>query len=353
MKNDAQHISQTQKIEKRVKLKGTSGDVFKLGDGVCYDRDYGTAADREGRRDKYVERPTVSNGLNFAGVLAANVTLPSTGEVMVTIYEPGSTCLVSLGSDTVVNATHLWALAGSGDAAGRFRSDTGAKLGRGAAKALQTVTTGNLGESIDGTAVVSTKTVTKTGLFASASVGDIVVILASSTAAGAAGATQGQYTIATVTDADNAILATAPGDGDLACYVISGNPVALAYLYDGEETGLVEWIEALDNAASQSMVSGVTHILGGVTLGAGDSTSTLADGTFPGQSKGFSLHGALTTQDYLLTVTSGFQGVAAAEAATATTALATIEIDGDGDYTFLEWFQDEWIITKHGGPTIA
>lgn len=345
MGHPAQHVSQAVKKQKRVLLVGTAAAVFQAGTALVYNRDYGTAATREGSRDKRVEAITTANAGNFAGVLDHKVTLPATGEAWVTINEPGSVCDIALGSDVTIDSTYLWPLAASGDP-GRFRDDVGVGAGRGCAKALQTNASGNLGESLDGSAVVATKTITKTGLFASAVVGDYVVILAGCTAAGAAGSAPGKYTIATVTDDDNAILATAPGDGDIACFVISGNPVALAYLFDGEETGCIEWIDMLDNDAVTAKVGGVTHVMGGVTLGAGDCTDTVADGTFPGQKKGFVLHGALTTQDYLVTVTSGIQ-------MDGSTGLATFEMDADGDYLFLEWRKDEWQLVQYGGPTLA
>lgn len=344
--NHAQHKAQAMKFQKSVWLYGTAGDVFYKGMAVAYNRDYGTATDREGERDKRVERVSTTNHLDFAGVLDQTVTIPTTGSIKVIINEPGSVCDVALGSDTTVNATYLSFVVGCGDAAGRFRSDDNVGVGRGTVKALQTNASGNIGESIDGTAVVSSTTVTKTGLFASAAAGDYVVIMASSTAAGAAGATPGIYTISSVTSDDVAVLSAAPGDGDIACYVISGNPTAMCELLIGEPVGGIEWIECLDNAASQSMVGGTTHLLGGVTLGTGDCTSTLADGTFTGLKKGFVLHGALTTQDYLLTVTSGLQ-------MDGTTGLATAEFDADGDYAFLTWRKDEWQLDQIGGPTLA
>lgn len=345
MGHPAQHVSQAVKKQKRALLVGTADAVFQRGTALVYNRDYGTAATREGSRDKRVEAITTSNAINFAGVLDHKVTLPSTGEAWVTINEPGSVCDIAIGSDVVVNATHLWPLAASGDP-GRFRADEGVGIGRGCAKALQTNASGNLGESLDGSAVVSTKTLTKTALFADAVAGDIVVILAGCTAAGAAGSAPGRYVIDSVTS-DNAVeLVTAPGDGDVACFVISGNPVALAYLYDGEETGCIEWIDMLDNDAVTAMVGGCTHVMGGVTLGAGDCTDTLADGTFPGQKKGFVLHGALTTQDYLVTVTSGIQ-------MDGSTGLGTFEMDADGDYLFVVWRKDEWQLVQYGGPTLG
>ena len=332
------------------KLVWFSGSTALVeGQGLCYDRDYvttatdQTATDPWGFRDKIVALPGTTTNMAFAGVATA-AHAAVTGGQWIEIYEPKSICNVSTGSDTTINATHLWC--GISGAAGRFRTDGGVGLGRGAALALETNASGNLGESLDGSATVATVTVTKTGLFASAAAGDKVIILASSTAAGAAGATAGEYTISSVTSNDVAVLTASAGTGDIACYVISGNPVVMCKLLDGEETGLVEWINMLDNDASASMVGGCTHIMGGVTLDNGDCTHTLADGTATGQKKGFSLHGALTTQDYLITVTSGIRQ-------DGSTGLGSIEMDADGDYAFLEWYQDEWQLMAYGGPTLA
>jgi hypothetical protein len=280
-------------------------------------------------------------------VLDHNVTIPSTGTAWVTINEPGSVCDIALGSDSVIDSTILHALAGSG-APGKFRDDRGL-IGAGAALALQTVTSGKLVESLDGTAVVATKTVTKTGLFAGAVAGDKLVILASCTSAGAAGATAGVYTISEVTSNDVAVLATAPGDGDLACYVVSGNPTCLAYLFpEGDSSGCIQWIAPLNNAASEAMVGGFTHILGGVTLATGDSTHTLANGTRIGQKKGFRLSGALTTQDYYISPTSAVQ-------LDGSTALAHIEMDNDSvtDEDLLEWMGAHWRLIAHVGSTLS
>ncbi len=343
--NTAQHISQSQKIQKRVRFTATAGTYYQ-GTGVCYDRDYGTAADSDGSRDKRVEVPSTSNNLRFAGVLDATVVVPSTGYCQVTINEPGSVCQVAVGSDTTVDVTVLNCMAGSGSP-GRFRADTGTSLGRGAALALQTTTDGITGESIDGTAVVSTATVTKTGMFTGAAAGDLVVIMAGSTSGGAAGSTAAIYTISSVTSANAAVLTASPGDGDLACYVMGSNyPTVLAYLYDGPETGLIEWIPLVDNAAAQFMVSGCTHVLGGITPSTGDSIATLADGTFPGQTKAIVLSGTITTHDYLVTCTSAIQP-------DGTTALATLEFDAAADAVLLTWFSSKWGVINILGPAMA
>lgn len=350
--NEARHISQAMKKQKVVYLAGTASTTYYKGEGVAYNRDYGTATEREGERDSRVEILTQSNNLRFAGVLDSNVSF-SANETLkrCVINEPGSVCDVAIGSDTVVDTTILTALAACG-APGRFRSDAAAELGRGCALALQTTTAAVTGESIDGTAVVNGTAVVDTGLFTDAVAGDELVIMASATSAGAAGATAGIYTIATVTDDDNAVLSTSASSAasEFAGFVMSpratDNATCLAYLYDGKESGLIEWIECLNNAASQSMVGGCTHILGGVTLASGDCTSTLADGTVPMQSKGFVLHGALTTQDYLLTVTSGLQS-------DGSSTLANLEFDADGDMARLDWFASEWQVTHISGPTEA
>jgi len=346
--NYARHKSQAMKFQKRLWLTATAGTTLYKGQALCYNRDYGTATERDGERDSRVELPSTTNNLRFAGVLDHNVTVPSNGEIKVTINEPGSVCDLWIGSDTVVDSTYLWALAGDGGK-GIFRSDVGACLGRGAALALQTNASGVLVESIDGTAVVNGTAVAKTGLFAGAAAGDKLVIMASATAAGAAGATPGVYTLASVTDDDNAVLTASASSGasEFAGFVQSANPqTCLALLLDGEESGLVEWINVLDNAASAAMVAGATHVLGGVTLGTGDCTDTLADGTFTGEKKLIALHGALTTQDYLVTVTSGIQ-------MDGSTALATVEFDADGDYALLEWVVSNWQLISYAGPTLA
>jgi hypothetical protein len=339
MSHPNQHLNQAPFKLKRVYFSGTASTTHYTGEAVAYNRDYGTAATTEESRDRRVEPFSQSNNMWFAGTLAEDVTVDASGTAQwTTIYEPGGTGYIALGSDTVVDSTLLWATAGTGGSQ-RWRDDKGLGLGRGCATALVTNTSGVLGSSIDGTAVVNGTAVTDTGLFTGAAAGDFLIIMSSATAAGAAGATVGRYTISSVTDTGNAVLTTSASSAasEFMGYVISGNPTAFAYLHDGVETGGIEWIECLDNAASQSMVGGMTHIAGGVTLGTGDCTSTLADGTYIGQKKGFLLAGALTTQDYLLTVTTSPD-------------VATLEFDADNDEALFEWGgADGWRLKELSG----
>ncbi len=127
---------------------------------------------------------------------------------------------------------------------------------------------------------------------------------------------------------------------------ITGAGYVLAELDGWGESGLVETIQAVDNTAVPMMLGGVTLITGAITIGAGDSTATLADGTYQGMQKRILLIGALTTNDYQVTVTHGeqFDG---------TTDLAGLEFDGAADESSLEWRGSKWRLTQNAGPTIS
>jgi hypothetical protein len=98
------------------------------------------------------------------------------------------------------------------------------------------------------------------------------------------------------------------------------------------------------------MVGGTTILCGGYTMAA-DSTATLADGTRIGQHKACAALGALTTQDWLLTVTSGIQMDGSA--------LATLEFDAANDFAELVWSSagnsnaGVWREIARVGPTAA
>ena len=305
------HQLQLVKIKKRVFF--TANAQLLEGMGVCYDADRGTAADVDARRTNFVEVPTTSNNLNFAGV-AAETYVAKSGGRMITIYEPGSYCKVAVGGqDTTVNVTRLTCAAG-GPVAGRFDND--GLPGRGTALMLQTqADVVRFAESDDGGGAIASQVITETGSMANSVVGDFVVIRGGGDAAtGNAATLPGLGKITVVTDDDNVTIDGTDVDGDaISFYTMVGeNPLCMAYLEDGEESGLQEWVNPIDNVAVQSMVAGYTHIGGGgLTFGA-DSTSTLADPLVVGQQKGFYCHGAMTTNDWVLTVTSGLKLVGTA-----------------------------------------
>jgi len=103
----------------------------------------------------------------------------------------------------------------------------------------------------------------------------------------------------------------------------------LAILEEGPQSWGCERLTALDNAAVTPMVGGATH-MPAVTLTNGDCTATLADGVETGLRKAFYLVGAMTTNNFVLTVTSGMQ-------ADGSTALATWTADEAADELVLQW----------------
>jgi len=335
MQNGIAYSKQARRYTRRVWFTGAV--ALDKGQGLCYDRDYGTPADADERRDKYVALPSQSNNRDFAGVTAKAYTADAPGQ-WIEIYEPGSVCEVAVGVDTVVNSTILTCSAGVADA-GRFRGP--GFLGRGSALALQTLT--NLkGSSVDGTAVNATKTITKTGLFTNAAVGDRVYVIAGDPAT----VTPQVAILVTRTDANNAIMDVAVGNGYLCAYVVTSNPTCLALLLDGEESGLEEWISPKNGAIVPSMVGGVTRIAGGYAI-AGDSTFELAQGDRLGLKKKFVGMGALGTQDYLISL------AAAGVQLNRSTALNSIEIDDVAEVAELRMNSDKWELTWTAGATLA
>ena len=98
---------------------GSTAVAVLEGQGICYNWDYGTAASEDFRRTNRVELPTILNARFFAGVLARNYTIPSTGR-MVEVYAPGSTCNVLSLASTTIGVGILTCTAG-GTYAGYFK----------------------------------------------------------------------------------------------------------------------------------------------------------------------------------------------------------------------------------------
>ena len=181
--------------------------------------------------------------------------------------------------------------------------------------------------ALDTTALI----ITQTGAYGDVLVGDKVLIHIGENDA-TDSVTPGIYTVTARTD--NAITldrvaGTTGGTMQVSHSIYRGDPLVLAYLYDGEESGLTEWVAPINAAAAQTMVGGVSFIGVTSTLAA-DSTAVLADGVGEGMKKGFFGMGALTTGNYVITVTSGLQ-------ADGSTALATITMDGVADATIVKF----------------
>lgn len=351
----------TRRQPRSVWFNGTS--ALKKGQAVAYNRDYGTAANADGRRDREVELLSQSNNLNFAGVAAQDYAANALGQ-QIAIFEPGSVCEVSTLIATTVNSTRLSAhLSGSNPVINGLFAE-GGLAGRGRALALQSVTAlasatsttpGVVANSTDGSASVdaSGTTITDTGAFTYAAVGDrLIVVGGATTASGAAKVTVGEYTVSAVTDANTIVVssAMAAAASIIHYYLVRGYPTVLALLEDGVESGCAEfvtvWTDGSGTTPITSMVGGWTRLCAGITLGTADAIETLADGTFIGQTKLFSLEDDLTTNDYLLTVTTGKQ-------LDGSTALQTAEFDGVGDELLLEWMGLHWKAIANTGTAFT
>ena len=124
------HLNQSEKLHtKRVWYSGS--DQLSIGQAVCYDRDYGTAATREMGRAWQVEKPSAANIMHFAGIVT---TVNSRGVAgMIEIIEPIGPTLADVftNASVVVDATDLFLVPGS-----YILQTTG---GRRIARAMQTV----------------------------------------------------------------------------------------------------------------------------------------------------------------------------------------------------------------------
>jgi len=308
-KSTNSHVADSNRIIEWVWYAGT--DAIKEGEGFCYNTDYGTATAVDGRRCNYVERPSLSNNMDFAGVSARNYSASSTGQ-FIEINCPGSRGVkVALGVDSVIDTGLLTFVAGaSGSHRGRFYS--GKYRGRGSAVPRQTVTAllessmaGDWSLATDGVTLTVSNT---TGI----SAGDTVVIFGGEDEDGTAYVVPGKYTISSVTGGTDLVLSSSAVASTPAAAVTctgcayTGNPTCQADLLDGDESGGVEFISPPNaGVVGQTyMVGGVSYVCGGVTL-AGDVDVTFAQGTLPGETKAFVCLGTLATKDFVIDLETG------------------------------------------------
>lgn len=345
----------------RFKARYTGTTALKAGMALCYNADYGTATDFDAHRMYDVELPNQTNNKQFAGVVVGNVPASSNGST-VTLDGPGGVADILVGIATTVNGAPLTAVLGRGifGAAGC--------MGRGTATPLATTPTasttsapGPLNSAPLSTLAISANgtTVTLSSFFTNAVVGDILVVLGgSTTASGAAACNPGYYRITTATSANACEVGTEIFTGvALAAaatvasgYLIRGYGTVPAYLHDGKESGLVEWISVITDGSGTTavplMVGGKSILCGGITLANGDAIDTLADGQYIGQEKSILLNAALTTNDFQVTVTTG-------EQLDGTTDLGGMEFDGALDESYLVWTGQHWRLTGNKGTGLS
>ncbi|HPP02728.1 MAG TPA: hypothetical protein PLX83_19250 [bacterium] len=127
---------------------------------------------------------------------------------------------------------------------------------------------------------------------------------------------------------------------------LTGEGMALAQLVNwGPQSGLVEVVQLKATGGAHTFTkNGMTHLLA-QTLSA-NATYTLENGTFVGQRKGFFCSGAQTTNDLLVTVTSGIQ-------ADDSTAMVSFSVDDANELIIVEWVGDKWKILHKTGATVA
>ncbi|KKM73489.1 hypothetical protein LCGC14_1410020 [marine sediment metagenome] len=111
--------------------------ALKEGQGVCYNWDYGTAADTDGRRGNRVELPAILNAPYFAGV-ADKVYAAQTGGQFITINKPGSYCNVWSSFNNVIGVGVSTFEVGTGGSGAGFFGRAGFP-GKGSFTPLQTI----------------------------------------------------------------------------------------------------------------------------------------------------------------------------------------------------------------------
>ncbi len=342
------HYSLSDHIKKMVWY--SDSDKLFLGEAVCYNSDYGTATDATAQRANRVERPTVTNHRDFAGVADRTYSAKSGGQ-FIEIYCPGSKAVpVALGVDTVIGTSiltfavkgkyNIGASTGLGTEAGRFHN--GVYRGRGSAIPRQTVTA-LLEDMSLGTWSIAADGVTLTVTDSSdMTAGDTVVMLGGEDD-GVGTVIPGKYEISSITSGTVIVLTTSCVDATttaLTCtgYIYTGNPTAICDLLDGDESGGIEFLN-LPNAGTADMPYmpyGKSYICGGITLDA-DADVDLANGVTYGDKKCFVLLADLGTNDFTVDLdTNGIQR----DGSSALTEILTIDDATDG--VFFEFFGTVW-----------
>lgn len=334
----------------------TAGTALVKGQGVCYDRDRGTAGDIDETRDKYVELPSTGNHRWFAGV-TDRAYAAKTGGQWITIFEPGSVCEVAVLEDTVIDTGMVSCCVTTG-VKGLFV--LGGMVGPGSAIPLQTNTgnnfgtlvTGGNGATLDTAGVVLTHSgqaflsLNKSGAAGTDIKDGSRVYIVGGEDDNTDTITADAYSITSTTSATVLTVSARINNAgavnsamEVSYYAVAGNPTTLCYLVPGNGflvSGCVEFLP-LNNGASQHMVGGTTFYLGGGARPVGDVTTTLADGVYPGEEKLIALRGAIVTDALVVTVTSGGVVVAGTASTLATTTLNSAE-----ESTILKWGYDGW-----------
>ena len=336
----------------RMKLRdviyeGTT-DLFK-GQGLCYNFDKGTATDADGNRMNYVELPSTTNNRWFAGVTVQSYKADPAGFRIITIAEPGSVAEIAVDQATTLGTTVLTCSTVTGHK-GIF--SYAGLMGRGTAIALQTKAAvtdapryrGQHGR-FDGDGC-GRHHHHQDGAVRQCVGGRLRLRAGRHKGLLGGPSHAGRYTIVTRTSDDAVVVdRSICVSATIAVVVVRKNPTVLAWLCDGEESGLTEWLNPKTAVAVQHMVGGTTFLAGGMTMAA-DSTSTLANGTRLGERKYIVGKGTMTTKSWVLTVTTGVKN-------DGTTAITTITFNADAEQALFEWTGPQWSLVSFKGATVA
>jgi hypothetical protein len=340
---------------------------LKRGDGMCFKFNAagtGTgelATDPWGRRGQNeIAVPSASNANRFAGILTRSYAADAGGRLkVVELSLPGGCAMISQRVISTIGVGRVTCIvdstAGNG-VSGKF--GYGGLPGRGSAVPLETLAAATLGDlaiadlgmGSDGVYASGTglTTITLTGAGTAlgyvdaaidASQYECTVVEGATAAEGATRANLGVYPVKQATGANTFTVVGDTGDTGMMVFLTIKNMLRLAYLEDGVESGLSDYVCPSNGAARQFVLNqgGTTFIAGaGITTLTGASTGVLADPITIGGSNGavrkaFNVLSTLVTSDYIVTVTSGVQ------ASDTTTALATAVFDTAKDELVLAW----------------
>jgi len=129
---DTQGVQYNNSLYKVVRGYYTGTETLKEGYALCYDADRGTVTAVDGERAFMVEKPSLTNMMNFAGWVDANGE-GKTGPCYLNVVLPGSVCNVWSAIPAVNDVTRMTACAE------QWYMYHAGFAGKGSGKALQTV----------------------------------------------------------------------------------------------------------------------------------------------------------------------------------------------------------------------
>jgi len=353
--------------------------ALKRGYGMCFDLDYvttdtgQTATDSWGARGlKEVAIPSSSNNMAFAGVIMNDLPADSLGKAkIIRLAMPGGCAMISQAATSVINTGLLTCAVGEDDSGDTTLINGifgyGGFRGKGSAIPLTTLAVADEGDmpmqEITGvcTSVYDSGTGLTTFTCATGTPGTYMgyvdtaldaddwefVVWGGATASDSTTerCPSGVYPVVQATGGTTFTVTGDTGDGALTGTLRKKNLLRLAYLCDGEESGLVDYFLPETAATTEPILAeGMSIVLGGLTMAA-DCDPTIPDSTIDGAKKGFYMLGTLATKEMLIDITSGYtlsgSGIAGGT-------LSTVEFDTPGEWCVMRWRQFGPAATTYG-----